>query len=580
MEDYSAFTQALKEVEARRSRLSEADADHLKYLEAWKDGYDGRDAAALEDLRTLKSDARDPTLRFRAQVAAVHVLSFSRRYEDAFRLLAEVLQQLPKISDRQAREEALLAAAQLYGDVGHYDLALGYAQALLDESSTVRARCEGATQKLRGLYETGRLDDDAQVIAVIEACRRAREGMYAGADRMVLARYYTDQRRYDDAIRILVAHYDDVERLYNPRFVAAYNALLAQIYYKAGRRNLAHELARRVTVGSVESFSSSLAEAYQVLYQLARDQGDYKAALDFHERYTEVDKAFLDEVSARALAFQRVEHESIGRQLQMETLHRQNSVLQLQKELTTNAAENSRLQVALLTVVLTFLGVLTALIAAWAYRTKRLQLHFMTLSRIDSLTGIYNRPYFIEQADSLLEHCRRAGQDVSMVLWDADYFKQVNDRYGHAAGDSVLRRMTHACKEKLRRMDVLGRFGGEEFAIMLPGCTVAEAAERAEILRAAVGRIPVLEAELAGPTVSASFGVTSSQVSGYQLGALLGHADAALYAAKRTGRNRVVIYDGTKGRDPDRGGRAAAPPGPTPPPFIQSAAHQAPRRGL
>jgi diguanylate cyclase (GGDEF)-like protein len=203
--------------------------------------------------------------------------------------------------------------------------------------------------------------------------------------------------------------------------------------------------------------------------------------------------------------------------------------------------------------VLTFVGTITALIGAWAYRTKRLQLHFMTLSRIDALTGIFNRPYFIEQAESLLEHSRRAQLEVSVVLWDADNFKAVNDRFGHAAGDSVLRRLVHSCKSQLRRTDILGRFGGEEFVIVLPGCGAAEAAARADIMRSNMSRVPVLEGQAGRGTVSASFGVTSSAVSGYELARLLGHADAALYAAKRAGRNRVVVYDGPGGSDPEPG---------------------------
>jgi diguanylate cyclase (GGDEF)-like protein len=554
--DYPAFVQTLRD--AHSEPLEPRQADYLHYLEGWKDAYEGHDGAALEELRPLMTAASDFSLRFRAEVTAVHVLSLAMRYEEAYTLLATALGQLPRISDRDAREQGLLDAAELYGDVGQYDLSQSYAQTLIEENWAGRGRCEGGTERVRSLLETGRLGYDTQVLSVIQACRKAGETLYASKARMVLGRFYNGAGRYDDAIRLLTAHYEEVERLYNPRLLSAYNALLAQSYYSRGKVNLADELARRVVMSSIDRQSAPLADAYQVLYEIARERGDFRAALAFHEKYAAVDKAYLDEVSARSLAFQRVMHESIAHQLQVAALSRRNSVLQLQEQLSEQAAKTSRLQVILLTVVLSFLGLMTALIAVWACRTKRLQLHFMTLSRTDALTGIYNRPYFIEQAESLLEHSRRAGLDVSVVLWDADHFKAVNDRFGHAAGDSVLRRMVGACKAQLRRTDILGRFGGEEFAVVLPGCSAEEAAQRANIVRTAMSRIAVLEGQPGSGTVSASFGVSCTRVSGYELGGLLGHADAALYTAKGAGRNRVVIYDATRDTDPDPGGTASA----------------------
>lgn len=549
--NYRVFTQIVQALEARAARLSPDQADHLHFLEGWKDAYEGHDGAALWELKDLIANAHDRTLRFRAEVTAVHVLSMTRRYEDAFQMLASALQHLPLITDGAAREEGLADAAELYGNAGQYDLSLAYAQTLFDENWAGRGRCDGGSLQMRALYESGRHPDDATVLGVIRACRKAAEPMRVNMARMVLARLYSDQRRYDDAIRVLATHYDEVERLYNPRFVSAFNALLAEVYYRKGRVDLAEGLARRVCASPVDPFEGALVRAYQILYHIARDRNDFRAALAYHERFAEVDKGHLDDISARQLAFQRIRHESIARQLQLQTLHRQNKVLQLQKQLAAAAARTSRLQVLLLTVVLTFLGLLTALITLWAYRTKRLQLHFMALSRIDFLTGCFNRLYFIEQAESLLLHSRRMGLETSVVLWDADHFKAVNDRFGHVAGDSVLKRLTGVCQARLRKTDILGRFGGEEFVMLLPGCTAEEAARRADIVREAMCQIPVLEDGNGGSTVSASFGVTSTRLSGYELGGLLGHADEALYAAKRAGRNRVVIYGELDSTDPD-----------------------------
>jgi diguanylate cyclase (GGDEF)-like protein len=275
--------------------------------------------------------------------------------------------------------------------------------------------------------------------------------------------------------------------------------------------------------------------AYRLLYQLALDQGDTKSALAYHEKFAAADKGYLDDVSARQIAYERAKHETAANRLQIDALNKQNEVLQLQQQLGKKAVETSRLYIALLIVMAVF-------IALFAYRTKRSQLHFMKLSRVDGLTGIHNRPYFIAQAERALEASRKLEQEVCVILCDLDHFKSINDKFGHATGDHVLRQAVDACRNHLRASDLFGRFGGEEFCILLPGCSLADARQRCEQLRAAIATVTT-DGGNPSSTVSASFGVAASSSSGYELRQLLAHADAALYRAKYAGRNCVVLYD-------------------------------------
>jgi diguanylate cyclase (GGDEF)-like protein len=196
--------------------------------------------------------------------------------------------------------------------------------------------------------------------------------------------------------------------------------------------------------------------------------------------------------------------------------------------------ENSRLYIMLLLMAIAF-------VALWAYRTKRLQLHFMSLSQVDGLTGISNRPHFIKQALYALESASRAGQPICIILCDLDHFKSINDKFGHAAGDLVLKRAVADCAVYMRSHDLFGRFGGEEFSILLSGCALEDARLRAEHLRLTISGIAANDNS--GSSVTASFGIACSGSSGYDLRQLLAHADSALYAAKRAGRNRVACYD-------------------------------------
>jgi diguanylate cyclase (GGDEF)-like protein len=188
------------------------------------------------------------------------------------------------------------------------------------------------------------------------------------------------------------------------------------------------------------------------------------------------------------------------------------------------------------------LVLIAAFIAFFAYKTKRSQLHFMKLSRQDGLTGVANRPHFIELAEAALTNSKKMQQEICVVLCDLDHFKVINDEYGHAAGDAALKQVVAACRGQLRANDVFGRVGGEEFGILLPACSLEAARERCEQLRLALAELVVTHEDNT-ITVSGSFGVESTASSGYVLRQLLANADAALYQAKRAGRNRVVVYD-------------------------------------
>ena len=163
-----------------------------------------------------------------------------------------------------------------------------------------------------------------------------------------------------------------------------------------------------------------------------------------------------------------------------------------------------------------------------------------TSSNTDFLTGVLNRRAFYTHADQQLGVAQRYRRAVSVVLFDIDHFKRINDSYGHQAGDAILIGVSQCVAQLLRKVDVLARYGGEEFIILLPESDLAQAAAVADKLRAALEE-RVFETE--GDrriNVTASFGV-ATLVGGEALDKLTKRADIALYRAKRLGRNRVEL---------------------------------------
>jgi len=162
------------------------------------------------------------------------------------------------------------------------------------------------------------------------------------------------------------------------------------------------------------------------------------------------------------------------------------------------------------------------------------QLELRTMAQRDALTGALTRRAFCDLATSQLLRNRRSGETGALLLIDLDHFKSINDRFGHPAGDQVLRSVGHAVKSALRAGDLFGRLGGEEFAVWLSGVTEDSAAALAERLRATIGGLGLPTCQ----PVTTSIGWILSLAEG-DLDGMLELADRALYDAKRGGRNQV-----------------------------------------
>jgi diguanylate cyclase (GGDEF)-like protein len=176
---------------------------------------------------------------------------------------------------------------------------------------------------------------------------------------------------------------------------------------------------------------------------------------------------------------------------------------------------------------------------------ERLEHELRRRAETDPLTGLANRRRFFEVGTAALQKAITAygaASGLSILLLDIDHFKVINDRYGHPAGDAVLRDFSLRCQSVLRQRDLMARMGGEEFAVLLPGTGAEEARGIAERLRCTVGSA-AFDAEDARIPVTVSIGATTRSDDDHMLDALLKRADVALYEAKTSGRNQVRFKD-------------------------------------
>ena len=188
-------------------------------------------------------------------------------------------------------------------------------------------------------------------------------------------------------------------------------------------------------------------------------------------------------------------------------------------------------------------------------RTTARQNHLLDeLRRIDALTGLYGRGHWQEQAEAALRRHRDTGEPACLLMVDVDHFKQINDAHGHTVGDEVLRVLARVVRGAVRADDCAGRYGGDEFAIILPGTRTRDAVAIAERIRAHSESLRLRH--LPGLRLSCSLGVAPAQPHHASVSEWIDAADSALYLAKKAGRNRVG--------EAAAPGAAMADPGPSP----------------
>ncbi|GLQ48474.1 GGDEF domain-containing protein [Dyella lipolytica] len=532
--DHPRFVQMLEQIHHEAPRLTTDEQWHLRYLDAWETMFEGNYATSEAELRDVIDHSGDETLAAKASAQLLNNLATNRRYEEAFALANRVASSLPQVKDPLVRYTLLTGLSQMLDFAGQTDLAIQYARMAEDAVPPGENLCRPLSMQAAALYNGKRLTSASpELQRAIDACVAVGDPVFANAMWLTLGSLYLDENQPVKAMALLDRIAPGIRaNHYYPHMLSA-QVELAQAYAKLGNDNDARKAAlAAVAMSHTGDISEWLMVAYDVLYQVEKRQGHGAAALSYYEHYVTQDKGNLNDVSARALAYEVAQQQMLVQKFETEKLSKQNSILQLQQALDTKAVEAGRLYIALLLVVL-------ASVIFWLYRLKLSQLRFKKLSHQDGLTGIFNHQHFITEADRVLRVLEKKLGLACLVSIDLDHFKQVNDTHGHAIGDVALKHIVVICQQHLRPTDLFGRLGGEEFGMLLLECSRNQGVAIANRIRLAIEATPV-ETDGRVLSLSASVGVASTDAFGYGLQRLCREADAALYRAKRTGRNRVI----------------------------------------
>ena len=552
--DAKGFTADLAQLNAIRPAMTPAELERLLYLNAYDAAFRGDFGRAIAATDELSRMSHDITMQFRASALATNVFAINGQYGNGLRQLDKTLTVMDRIHDPELRQLGYGVAATLYNQVGQYQLGQRYSE--LAMPGTQRLRCFADFTKFDAMLHLHSLPlGDQPLVAAIQQCEAINEHVMAGFNRVILARKREAQGRRSEAIELLQASLPQAVGTRYSRLIAEFSAELAELKLAAGDFDGAEKDAKAaIEHGKSSVGTPPMVSAYNTLSQVALHRNQPLIALSFYKQYSESKLAAQDDVKSRELAYHLARQEAGEKNEKIDFLSRQNDLLQLQQQVDQQATQNSH-------VLMLLFALAAATISYWAYHTKRLQMSVKRMAECDALTGISNRHYFTQQAEKALARCKLADEAVSLLMFDLDYFKAINDNYGHVTGDWVLKRVAEVCGELCRGIDHLGRIGGEEFAILLHGYDLKAATRVAEDCRVRLSRIDPLPSGYTFP-ITASFGVSASSTSGYDLGKLLSHADQMLYRAKREGRNRVRAYvpDVSAELMGDRFGTAATPP--------------------
>ncbi|NKI33828.1 GGDEF domain-containing protein [Wenzhouxiangella sp. XN79A] len=503
-------------------------------LESRNQAMDGQLEASLDTVETLLQLELEPHQRLIAHARAANVGYIARRFETTFRHLNAGMALLADDSLERHAVNLYSVAAYIYALAEEPEDAVIFgrkALAIAQRFGLAREQC-AARQRLGFVFKRQR-----DSTAAAEQYRAAIDECAATGDELLIG---TLDYAYGDLLRSIGRHREAeprLERAIEKMQVHGYREGLSLARLYRARLALARDeadLAERMFRDALVDLTAAgndeyVAEAHRGLAELALDQERFGDAVDHLRSSMNAREAYLQEVRDRRTAFLQVEFSVAEKERELARLREQQRIAELERQ---SLAQQSLIRIGL--VVGTLLLLLLLLIL-WV-RAVRDRRRFRRLAHRDALTALSNHTRFFELAETTRQLAMAKKRNYTFVLGDIDHFKQVNDRYGHLTGDAVLRKVGAALREQFGDKGIIGRVGGEEFGLALPGPDLATLLTGLEAVRARLRTIRVGEQPI---PITMSFGVARPR-DGESLTALRERADRRLYAAKQAGRDRVV----------------------------------------
>ncbi|MEX0914848.1 MAG: diguanylate cyclase [Wenzhouxiangellaceae bacterium] len=528
----------LEELRPHLDRATEDQYADFVYLEARNLTLAGHTDEALALLNDALEGEMSPDRRIHILRLAANIAINARRFEPAFSMLTAALALAEDQSEDVYTPALFSLASYIYTQVDELHRGFRYGQLALEEARAIddlRMQC-AAEQRLAYLHKVAGDFEPSRALYrdAIEHCLAAGDKLYVGVAEAGLADLLREHGEYESVVDLFER---SIERLERTGYTSG--VVEARLYW--ARLENAHgnwEKAEALLVPSIEQFEAEeswdyLAEAHSMLADIERGRGNLNRALDHYDQYMQAREKHLTIENAQQLAYLQVEFDMQSKDQQLALLREQARVSELE-------AETRRQQVRLTMIGYVIAGFLLIVLTLLLVQATRERRRFQSLSQHDGLTALSNHTRFFELAEAAYDLCQQKNVPFILILADIDHFKQVNDRNGHLAGDEVLRRVGARLRECFGKKGIIGRIGGEEFGIALPGERPEDIRDALEQFRESMTQVRTDDTPA---TVTMSFGIAAARATPESLTQLRERADQALYEAKHSGRDRVVYAD-------------------------------------
>ncbi|TQV76880.1 GGDEF domain-containing protein [Aliikangiella marina] len=538
--DSVRFDELLYSINSKFDQLTIDQKYRYLFLSAYQSSYKGDVAKAIGLYKHVERNSQNVNLRYKASVSLVNLFSLRKDWQSGFDYLDTINNNFESIEDVSTRHLGLIGASFFYNELEQYEMTQIFVGRLIDEEVSGRNLCMTLGLKLRADLVTRKSElKESDFTSGIQSCLDVNEPIIANVMRSYFGAFYNYKKESETTIKLLERHYEESMGFNYPFLTFEINIALAKAYQNIGDLKKAKQFARVVADSPVANdYIERLVEAFEIIALHAMEKNEFEKAVYYQDKYIRAKEKLFEQAKAKQIAIEFSKHRAVEKDNQIKILNNQNRILQLEKELSEESALYNRWIIILLVVSVSILFM-------WVFYVKRSQQKLRYLAEFDSLTGVSNRAYFNQNSEAILNYYSKTNRTASLVLFDLDNFKKINDTYGHPIGDEVLKLAAEACKACVRKVDIFGRVGGEEFAMLLPGCELEQALKIAEDCRAKIESIDTSTLGMQGK-ITASFGVADSASTGYLLKDLTANADEAMYLAKRRGRNRVVNYQSSE----------------------------------
>ncbi|GER05256.1 GGDEF domain-containing protein [Iodidimonas nitroreducens] len=526
----------LQRIASLSDRLSNQQRYRLQILQAKLlviHGQYGKALTLLEDVSAEDLSVNSLALSNSIQSTIFNALG---EYDRMFAKIQQNLALVQGITDISLKAGFMHPAIVAFRDAGAYEQSLTQGLQMLKlarENAFSRSECFALVEL--GITERSAGNRDAALDWLRDAeafCSDIGNKLIVNSARANLAALALDAGDADEAIAIALAALPDAKEVGYAYHITELKSVLAEAYLRAGDLDKGLEAGEEAFSLATESAINPLVrQASKTLADIHERRGDLPASLAMLKIHLETSQLLADDRAAMAMAYYQNLYEVQDKERRLQILNQENDLFKLSQQLQEQNADNMRLLLLMGFVVLIGLS-------GWLFYVMRQRQRFLLLSQTDGMTGIANREHFSRSAEGLMREAATSQADLGLILFDLDHFKTINDSYGHAAGDWVLKKVVAACRTVIRRQDLFGRLGGEEFGICLLSADLGDSLAVAEACRLAIRAIDT--SELGHHfTITASFGIAIRQDRDESFDTVLIRADQCLYSAKSAGRDQT-----------------------------------------